>query len=375
MQIESSRCVVIKIGSALVVDEEKNQPHLRWLNSLITDVRALMDKGIKVVLVSSGAIAFGKLTMSVTGKHQALDSKQALAAIGQIELMHAYKNLLSEHGLDAAQIVLNLQDTENRRRYVNLRNTLRRLLEMRVVPVINENDSLTTEEIRFGDNDRLAARVAQLVDADTLVLLSDIDGFYTADPRVSPDAKLLKQVDKLTPDILAMAQNSSSDYGSGGMITKLKAVKIATESGCHLLIAPGKHLHPIQTAIDKDLGTWFPAVQSKSRARKAWLKQHLKLHGTITVDAGAAAALMKGSSLLPVGITAQQGEFAKGSVLQVLNPDGVEIARGFTNYRYSDLQKIKGKKSDEFELLLGYMGCSEAIHRNNLVLIKGESDG
>lgn len=369
MQLLSSQCIVIKIGSALLVDEEKYCVNTTWLTSLIEDVVDLIKQNIKVVLVSSGAMAYGKISLGIRNQQLALDSKQAIAATGQIQLMHNYQALLNQHQIKAAQVLLNLDDTENRRRYINLRNTLQKLLEMNIVPIINENDSLATAEIRYGDNDRLAARVAQLVDANSLILLSDIDGFYTNDPRLDSKATLIPLIKALTPEIIAMAKNSSTNYGSGGMITKLEAAKIAMSSGCNMLVAAGKPMHPIQHFLKTNKGTWFKSKKTPKNAKKIWLQEHLKLSGAIEIDSGAESALMKGSSLLPVGISNIRGEFEKGSVIKIITAHQTEIARGFVNYSHQELQKIIGKNTFEIKKILGYNGCDEVIHRDNLVIL------
>ena len=367
MNLLSARSLVIKIGSALVVDQEKGSPNVEWLESLVDDIHKLTQQNIRVVLVSSGAIAYGNLSFNLPRKNLSLDSKQALAAIGQIELMHQYQQLLNKKGMKAAQVLLNLHDTEDRRRYINLKNTLNRLLDLGVVPIINENDSMATSEIRYGDNDRLAARVAQLIDADTLVLLSDIDGFYTDDPRLNKKATLIQEIESLTPEILNMAKDSSSNYGSGGMVTKLKAAEMVVNSGCHLLIAAGCHNHPISHFLDTQKGTWFRANTTKKSAKKNWIAHHLHLEGSITIDEGAGKALNKGSSLLAAGVIQTEGTFQKGAPIRVLNASQQEIARGLSNYSSHDLLKIMGKKTPEFEAILGYMGSDTLVHRDNLV--------
>lgn len=371
MKLTDSQCLVIKIGSSLLVDEEKGRVNMPWLASLIADVAELYASGMKVVIVSSGAMAYGKIALELTDKNLSLDHKQAISAVGQIQLTHDYQQLLQQYNIKAAQVLLTLDDTENRLRYINLRNTLKKLLELGVIPIINENDSITTMEIRYGDNDRLAARVAQMVDADTLVLLSDIDGLYTDDPRFNKDAKLIPEIKSLTTDILAMAKDSGSNYGSGGMITKLQAAKIALSSGCRMLITKGKKSNPLRNHIQTNIGTWFVPTETPKGAKKIWLEQHLKAKGSIVVDSGAENALLKGASLLPVGMTKVNGSFEKGSALQILNQNDEEIARGLCNYSSQDCQILIGKKTTQIGPLLGYDGCHEIIHRDNLALTKG----
>jgi len=361
--------VVIKVGSALLIDETDSTVHTKWLTSLIEDISQFLKRGIKVVLVSSGAIAYGKISLGLTTTHMSLDSKQAASAVGQIHLMQLYHQLFDQQGVKTAQILLTISDSEHRQRYLNLRNTLHKLLTLGVVPIINENDSVATSEIRYGDNDRLAARVAQMVDADTLVLLSDIDGFYTDDPRKNIQANFIPVIDNLDHEIIKMAKNSSSNYGSGGMITKLDAAKIATSSGCHMLITAGKQLNPLQHFIDTQRGTWFKSNTTPTRAKKNWLREHLKTDGTLRIDEGAVNALKNGASLLPVGIISCDGNFHKGAMVCVLTHDNQEIARGLVNYSAQEVTKIIGKPSQHIPEVLGYEGCDEVIHRDNLSLL------
>lgn len=369
MDLLACQCIVIKIGSALLVNEARRTLDHAWMESLINDVVHLVEKGIKVVLVSSGAMACGRFALEVSHKSLSLDSKQAIAAVGQIQLMHDYQVLLQQHQLKAAQVLLTLSDTENRAHYINLRNTISKLLEMGVIPIINENDSVATAEIRYGDNDRLAARVAQLVDADALVLLSDIDGLYDDDPKSSLDATLIPLVSSLTPQIISMAKDSKTHYGSGGMKTKLEAANIAMNSGCHMLICLGKNQNPIQQYLSTKRGTWFKSQTTHKSAKKVWLEQHLQPSGAIILDAGAVNALQQGSSLLPVGIVCVEGDFPKGAVLRIMGDSQHEIARGMVNYSSNDLKQIIGKNSKDFADILGYYGCHEAVHRDNLVMI------
>lgn len=366
MPLTSSRRIVIKIGSALLIDEKTQSINTPWLISLIDDVVALSQEGIELILVSSGAIACGKINLGITGKHLSLDKQQAASAVGQIQLIHTYQSLLKQKNLKAAQILLTLDDSENRRRSLNLRNTLNSLLAMKVIPIINENDSVATSEIRYGDNDRLAARVAQMINADTLILLSDVDGLYTSDPKRDNSATFIETVEELSPSILSMAKTVSSQHGSGGMITKLAAAKIAMSSGCRMLITAGKPLHPIQHFISTKRGTWFLAKSSPKQAKKSWLKEHLQPLGTVNIDLGAQKALKIGASLLPVGITEVIGVFQKGSPISIM-ADNKEIARGLTNYSHLEIQKILGKSTKDISNILGYEGCHEVIHRDNLV--------
>lgn len=364
----NAKRLVIKIGSALLVDNQTNHIRHKWLSSLVYDIAQCYRRGQQVILVSSGAVALGRSHLGFNAATLQLEQKQAAAAVGQIRLAHAYQQALAEHGIAVAQILLTLDDSENRRRFINAKNTLDTLINAGVIPVINENDTVATAEIRFGDNDRLAARVAQMITADTLVLLSDIDGLYTADPRHHPEAKFITEVTHLTPEILAMAGDSSTEYGSGGMITKLAAAKIALASGCHMVIAAGKHLHPLKRIEEGSKHTWFIADTSPINAKKNWLAQHLKPAGTITIDAGALTALQQGKSLLSVGITDINGDFDKGAAVCILTTEQKEIARGLINYPARDAKKIMGQHSSEFAKILGYQGSAEMIHRDDLVM-------
>lgn len=365
--IKNARRLVIKIGSALLIDDQDNQLRRQWLLSLIEDIATCWKRGQKVIIVSSGAIALGRNHLTQSANLQ-LEQKQAAAAIGQIRLAHAYQEALAEHNITVAQILLTLDDSENRQRYLNAKNTLETLLNAGVIPVINENDTVATAEIRFGDNDRLAARVAQMVSADTLVLLSDIDGLYTADPRQHPEAKFIPEVKELSPEILAMAGGASSAYGSGGMITKLAAAKIALASGCHMVIAEGKYLNPLNRIDDIQKNTWFIASTSPIRARKNWLAQHLKPSGSITIDDGALSALQQGKSLLSIGVTQIVGEFDKGAAVAVLSGEQQEIGRGLINFSARDAKKIMGHPSQKIQEILGYDDSPEMIHRDDLVI-------
>ena len=369
MKLTDSRCMVIKIGSALLVDDKTQTINQAWLESLVADIAMLTQLGIQIVIVSSGAIAFGKLALNITPNKLSVDKKQAISAVGQIQLMYTYQNLLNQCGIKAAQVLLTLEDSEHRGRYINVRNTMHNLLQMKVIPIVNENDTVATSEIRYGDNDRLAARVAQMVEADTLVLLSDIDGFYTDDPRKNAKATLIPEVKELTPEILAMGQESSTHHGSGGMITKLSAAKIAMNSGCRMLITAGRQLHPLQHFMDCNHGTWFLPKTNPHNAMRTWLREHLNPHGEITIDEGAAKALKKGASLLPVGIVNVNGHFDKGATIKIVSTNQEEIARGLSNYCSHDILQIIGQPSDKLENILGYNGCHEVIHRDNMALV------
>ena len=365
-----ARRVVIKVGSALLVDAQKGRLNRTWLESLAADVAQLHKRGKDVVLVSSGAIALGRRHLGVNAGKLKLEVSQAAAAVGQIRLAHAYKELLDDHGITVAQILLTWSDTEQRRRYLNARGTLSTLFSLRAVPVINENDTVATAEIRYGDNDRLAARVAQMVGADCLILLSDIDGLYTANPHENPAAEFVPKVREITPAIEAMAGGAGSAMGSGGMHTKIAAAKIAVAAGCHLCIAKGGRRHPLKRIEDGDRCTWFVPSSTPMAMRKQWIAGTLKPAGEITVDEGAVRALMRGKSLLPAGVVRALGRFERGDTVSILGPDGAEVARGICAYSDGDAARIIGRKSGEIENVLGFRGRDEIVHRDDLVLVK-----
>ena len=365
--LTNARRVVVKIGSALVVD--RTEPRAAWLDSVAGDIAALRARGVDVIVVSSGAIALARRTLGLARKRLRLEEKQAAAAVGQIRLAQAWSVALSAHNLTAAQLLLTPDDTEDRRRYLNARSTLTTLLGLGCIPVINENDSVATAEIRFGDNDRLAARVAEMVQADQLILLSDIDGLYTADPRVNPAATHIAVVAAITPEIEAMGGEPPPGYSSGGMRTKLVAAQIATQAGCAMAIAIGNVAHPLSALEQGTRCTWFlPAPEGRS-ARKRWIAGALAPLGTLRVDAGAAKALSAGRSLLPAGVRAIEGSFERGDPVIVVGPDGALLARGLSAYASTDAQKIAGHRSDQIEPILGWRGRDEIIHRDDLVLV------
>ncbi|BCK74703.1 glutamate 5-kinase [Acetobacter aceti NRIC 0242] len=367
--LAQARRVVVKIGSALLVDPELAAPREAWLASVADDIAALRASGTEVVLVSSGAIALARHALGMPHRALRLEEKQAAAAVGQIRLAQAWSSVLSERGVTAAQLLLTPDDTEDRRRYLNARATLDTLLGLGCVPVINENDTVATAEIRFGDNDRLAARVAQMIDADQLILLSDIDGLYTADPRNDPDAQHIPVVGAMTAEIDAMGGAPPPGYSSGGMRTKLVAAHIATDSGCAMAIALGKRPHPLAALRDGARCTWFlPGTDSRS-ARKRWIAGGLTPMGDITIDDGAIRALVQGGSLLPAGVTMVEGEFSRGDLVRVVSKTGDELGRGLSAYKAEDARRIAGRRSEEFESVLGWQGHDELIHRDNLVLL------
>ena len=370
-RLDKARRIVVKIGSALLVDSKTGTIKASWLSSLIDDLADARVKGAEIIVVSSGAIALGRRTLGLPKGDLRLEQKQAAAAVGQIALAQAWTEALRTRNMVAAQVLVTLTDTEERRRYLNARATLSTLLEQGAVPVINENDTVATSEIRYGDNDRLAARVASMMSADCLVLLSDIDGLYTAPPN-QKGATFLPVVEDITPEIEAMAGKPVSGVGSGGMITKIEAGKIALGAGCNMVIASGHEMHPLKRILEGARCTWFVANASALQSRKRWIAGTLQPIGHLVVDDGAAAALAKGKSLLPAGVKKVEGSFARGDTVSVVAPNGREIARGLVAYDAGDAAKILGLKSSEIEKALGFRARDELIHRDDLVLMGGE---
>jgi glutamate 5-kinase len=365
--LATARRLIVKIGSALLVDGA-GDVRREWLAALVEDIAACRARCNEVLLVSSGAIAVGRNDLGLAAGALRLEEKQAAAATGQIRLGHAYFEALGRHGITVAQILLTPEDTEDRERHLNARTTLETLLALRAVPVINANDTVATAEIRFGDNDRLAARVAQMISADTLVLLSDIDGLYTADPRQNPAAEHIAEVRALTAEIDAMAGSAPPGYSSGGMVTKLAAARIAMAAGCRMVIARGEGLHPLAAIETGARVTWFLPPSEPRTARKRWIAGTIDAAGALVVDDGAAKALAKGGSLLAAGIIAVEGSFEQGDVVIVRGRNGRELARGLAGYASGEAQAVAGHKSGEFEAILGYRGRDELIHRDDLVL-------
>ena len=370
-KLASAKRLVIKIGSAILVESESGRLREDWLASICDDIAALKAQGKELVIVSSGAIALGRARLGLMGQKLALGDKQACAAAGQSLLTLAYERAFETHGIVTAQALLTLNDTESRRRWLNARQTLQTVLRHGGLPIINENDTVATDEIRYGDNDRLAARTAQMLGADTLILLSDIDGLYTADPRNDQDAKHLPVIESLTDAIMAMGGgvNAEAAMGSGGMATKLAAAKIAVQAGCSMCIMDGRENNPLTRLDEGERCSWFHAQDNPKKARSQWIGGTLKTVGSIIVDAGAAKALTQGNSLLAAGVTKLEGAFRKGDAVSVLGTDGAELARGLVAYDAEDAAKILGLKSKDIERVLGYDNGAALIHRDNLVML------
>src|SRR5579884_299995 len=360
--LSSFRRIVVKVGSALLVDTVAGALRRHWLDGLVADIADLYREGRDVLVVSSGAIALGRVVLRLPSNTLKLEEAQGAAAVGQIALARAWSETLGRYGIVAGQVLLTLQDTEERRRYLNARSTIDKLLEWRAVPVINENDTIATTEIRYGDNDRLAARVATMASADLVVLLSDIDGLYDAPPGTSASARHVPRVERITPDIEAMAGAAGSELSRGGMQTKIEAAKITTAAGAHLVIASGRVEHPLQAIAQGARCTWFTAQGNPVTARKKWIAGSLEPKGTLTIDAGAVAALRRGNSLLPVGVVRVEGQFARGDAVIVRGPDGAEIGRGLVAYDAPDAEKVKGRPSSDVLAVLGIEGRAEMIH-------------
>lgn len=371
-KIDQARRIVVKVGSALLVDQATGKLHEGWLKALAQDIAALHAKGKEIVIVSSGSIALGRnklnLSRNVSPTSIPLEAKQAAASVGQIALMQSYYNAFKSFDITIGQILLTPADTENRRAHLNARSTLSKLLEERIVPIINENDSVATAEIRFGDNDRLSARVAQMIEADLLIQLSTTDGLYTADPREDKKAKHIPFVEKLDSDHINMAGDAVPGLSTGGMITKLEAAKLATSAGTSMIITKGVQDHPLRALIDGGKCTVFAAQDAPAPSRKRWIATHVKPSGSVTIDEGALKALKSGKSLLPAGVKYISGSFVRGDAVKVLNLDGQQVGVGLSAYDNGEALQIIGKNSKEIQSILGYAGRDELIHRDDLVL-------
>ncbi|MDF2617590.1 MAG: glutamate 5-kinase [Xanthobacteraceae bacterium] len=370
-QLAAFRRIVVKVGSALLVDSGRGALRHAWLAALAEDVAHLHREGKEVMVVSSGAIALGRNVLKLPKRPLKLEESQAAAAVGQIALARAWSEALAHEGVTAGQILITLGDTEERRRYLNARSTIAKLLELKVVPVINENDTVATSEIRYGDNDRLAARVAGMTSADLLVLLSDIDGLYTAPPNDDPTAEFIPLVPRITAEIEAMAGGAGTELSRGGMKTKIEAGKIATTAGAHMVIASGKVKNPLRAIETGARCTWFLAPANPVASRKRWIAGALEPRGTLHLDAGAVAALRRGSSLLPAGVKKVEGVFERGDAVILRGPDGAEIGRGLVAYDHDHAERIKGRSSDEIVTITGFEGRTAMVHRDDLVIAGG----
>ena len=366
--LKTFRRIVVKVGSALLVDSAAGKLKRGWLDALAADIAALHKDKRDLLVVSSGAIALGRAVLKLPAGVLKLEDSQAAAAVGQIALARAWAEALGAHDMTAGQVLVTLGDTEERRRYLNARSTIAKLLEWRSVPVINENDTTATSEIRYGDNDRLAARVASMMSADLLVLLSDVDGLYDKPPGANASAKLVPLVTRITPEIEAMAGASGSELSRGGMLTKIEAGKIATTAGTHMVIASGRVAHPLQAIVDGAPCSWFLTPANPVTARKKWIAGSLEPRGALVIDAGAVRALRTGKSLLPAGVIKVEGGFERGDAVVVRGPDGHEVGRGLVAYDAADAEKIKGRSSADVLLILGFTGRTEIVHRDDLVL-------
>jgi glutamate 5-kinase len=364
--IRSARRLVVKIGSALLVDRKTGLKQ-SWLSALAMDVAEAKVRGADVVLVSSGSIALGRKVLGLPDGVLTLEQSQAAAAVGQIRLARAYEEVLAPHGVTTAQVLVTLEDTEDRRRYLNSRATMETLLSLGVVPIVNENDTVATDEIRFGDNDRLAAQIAVTVGADQLILLSDVDGFYTANPKQDPSATRFDVIATITPEIEAMAGDAISGLSKGGMKTKLLAAKTAVAGGCAMAIMEGSPLRPLQALAEGAARTWFVPAADPQIARKRWINA-MKPKGELTLDPGAVAALMAGKSLLPAGVTRVTGSFGRGEPVAILSPEGATMGKGLVRYTSAEARKIAGHRSGEIEEILGYQGRAALIHRDDMVI-------
>jgi glutamate 5-kinase len=367
-KLERFHRIVIKVGSSLLVDSARGALRQDWLDALVTDIASLHQRGADVMVVSSGAIALGRTLAGLPGGALKLEDSQASAAIGQIALSSAWSRALAAREIVAGQVLLTLQDTEERRRYLNARATLARLLAMRAIPVINENDTVATSEIRYGDNDRLAARVATMASADALILLSDVAGLYPSPPAENPAAKLLRLVERVTPEIEAMAGGAASELSRGGMVTKIEAARIATSAGTHMVIADGRVAHPVARIAAGEACTWFLTPSNPLAARKVWIGGSLELKGAVYVDAGAARALGAGKSLLPAGVSRVEGVFSRGDCVAIRDDRGAEIGRGLIAYDALHAERIRGRNSRDIADILGMPGRAEMIHRDDMAL-------
>jgi glutamate 5-kinase len=368
MTLHNAKRIVIKTGSSLMIDEETGGVREAWLATVAADIAKFMQQGKEVIVVTSGAVALGRRVLGWHKKVLKLEEKQAAAACGQIHLVQAWRSALGLHAIQTAQVLLTIDESDDRRRFLNAKNTLETLLEARVVPIINENDTVATAELRVGDNDRLSARVAQMVAADWLVLLSDIDGLYSANPKTNASATLIELVKQITPDIEAMAGGAVSNVGSGGMITKIQAAKIALAAGCHMTISDGKIGSPLRALVDGRKHTWFKASESPLSARKHWISGSIAANGAVVLDDGAKTALLSAKSLLPAGVKAVEGNFERGDAVEIKDASGKILGKGLIAYNAADTRRIMGHKSGEIETILGFKGRDTLIHRDDMAI-------
>ena len=368
MHLRNSKIIVIKIGSSLLVDDNKII-RKKWLNSFAKDIKHLSSKNKKIIIVSSGAIALGCKKMNYNKTNLKLDKSQAIASIGQIELMNLFSEIFSKYKLNISQILLTLEDTEERRRSINAKRTLENLFKLNYIPIVNENDTTATSEIKYGDNDRLASRVAQITNADTLILLSDVDGLFTKNPKINKDAKLIKKVNNLNKDIKNISIKGVTKYGSGGMITKIEAARICNLAGCNMIIANGLYLNPLSQIERKNNCTLFVSKVSKLHARKKWIISSISSKGELMIDDGAKKALINGKSLLAAGIKKVSGRFNKGDHIKILDKRKKEFARGLSSFSSEEITKIMGHHSNEIQKILGYVTKSEVVHKDDMVEI------
>ena len=366
MHLKSSKIIVIKIGSSLLVDNN-NKIRKKWLSSFAKDIKKLRSKNIKIIIVSSGAIALGCKKMRYEKSNLKIDKSQAIASIGQIELMNLFSETFSKFNLNISQILLTLDDTEERRRSINAKRTFENLFNLNYIPIVNENDTIATTEIKYGDNDRLASRVAQITNADTLILLSDVDGLYTKNPKIYKDAKLIKKVIDLNKDIRNINIKGTTKFGSGGMNTKIEAAKICTLAGCNMIIANGLYINPINQIEIKNNCTWFLSKISKLQARKKWIISSISPKGEVIIDEGAKKALSNGKSLLAAGIKKVSGRFNKGDHIKIVDSKRKEFARGLSSFSSEEINKIIGCHSNEIQKILGYISKSEVVHKDDMV--------
>ena len=369
MYIEEAKTVVIKIGSSLLINENKIIRE-KWLSEFAKDIKFLQKLEKNVIIVSSGAIALGCKKLKLNKKNLKLDKSQAVASIGQIELMNLFKKIFNSKKINLSQILLTLEDTEQRRRAINAKRTFENLFKLGFVPIVNENDSIATSEIKYGDNDRLASRVAQISNADCLILLSDVNGVYSKDPKLDKSAKLIYEIKNIDNKIERIATRSTGEHGSGGMKTKIDAAKICQLSGCHMAIANGLINRPIQNILNNNLCTWFLPKISKLDARKKWIISSISPKGQLIIDAGALIALKSGKSLLAAGIKEVKGQFNKGDHVRILDENMIEFARGLSSFTSDEISKIKGQHSNKISNLLGYISKSEVIHKDDMVKVE-----